>query len=339
MFFVTYHKLNGNVHAYKDDGTLLEKKVLDVSGVELRGIYLESSQGNEYLYVVDGSKKESKIYCFKGSGTSYKKLDNFLTPKHADSIDHPFALAFDGQGNCFVSNQDTNVVAAFSVSSDGLKAKPEAVASYLTTLYPSGKFLQGTLVASCEANLPNAPQTDGVQAVPKELGGLDVLISTAAKNPKVQNSVRDVACCNLNYKGETIPLLFIVDEPAGMVRVYDPGTGKPLMSSNSLASPVHLLIEGSMIYVGAKDQVLSSPVPNPYDPTAPGWVFTPINFSPALPKGESVSGMAFDKHGNFHVAIRTKKQVMKYDSKFKHGTQWLADPLPDFPEFLLYVPD
>jgi hypothetical protein len=111
------------------------------------------------------------------------------------------------------------------------------------------------------------------------------------------------------------------------------------MSSNYLSSPVHLLIEGSTIYVGAKDQVLSSPVPNPYDPNAPDWVFTPVEFSPALPKGEAVSGMAFDKHGNFHVAIRKAKQVMKYDSTFSHGTEWRTDPLPDFPEFLLYVPD
>jgi hypothetical protein len=338
MFLVSFHQLNGNLHAYKDDGTLLEKKVLDVAGVELRGIYLESSQGNEYLYVVDGSKKESKVYCFEGSGTSYKKLDNFITPKQADSIDHPFALAFDGQGNCYVSNQDTNVVAAFSVSSDGQKAKPETVASYLTTLYPSGKFLQGTLAASCQADLPNAPQTNGIQAVPKEMGGLDVTISTSAKKPKVQNSVRDVAFYNLKFNGETIPLLFAVDEPAGLVRIYDPGTGKPLMSSNSLKSPVHMLIEGGTIYVGDKDQVLSSPVPNPYDPNAPDWVFTPVKFSPKLPAG-AISGMAFDNQGNFHVAIRTKKRIMKYDSNFSHGTKWLADPLPDFPEFLLYVPD
>jgi hypothetical protein len=339
MFFVTFHALDGNIRAYDDNGKLLEKAVLDKGGVELRGIYLQSFPKKEYLYVVDGSKSASKIYRYEGTGTSYKYVADFITTTSADSIDHPFALAFDGMGNCYVSNQNTNVVAALEVSSKGHKVKPNPVASYLQGLYPSGKFLQGTLAASSQADLPGAPQTNGIQAVPEELGGLGVEINTSdSKKPKVQNSVRDVVFYNLEYSGETIRLLFVVDEVAGLIRVYDPDTGTPLMESNRLESPVHLLINNGTIYVGAKKQILSSPVPNPKNQTATPWAFTPIEFSPQLPKG-SVSGMAFDGHGNFHVAIRTIKQVMKYDSDFKNGVGWHADPLPDYPEFLLYVPD
>jgi hypothetical protein len=148
-----------------------------------------------------------------------------------------------------------------------------------------------------------------------------------------------VALYELIYDGETIPLLFVVDEPAGLVRLYDSRTGQLLRSSNPLNSPVHLLIDNDTLYVGAGDQVLSCPVPNPYDPNAPAWVFTPLEFSPALPAGESVSGMAFDSQGNFHVAVRTKKLVMKYDSELLNGVNWASTPMPDNPEFLLYIPD
>jgi hypothetical protein len=166
--------------------------------------------------------------------------------------------------------QDTNVVAALAVSTDGQKGTPQTVGSYLSALYPTGEFLQGTLVASSQADLPSAPQTKGVQAVPATLGGLAVALDK--KQEKVQNSVRDVAFYSLDYGGSMLPLLFVVDEAAGLVRVYDPATGQLLRSSNQLNSPVHLLIAGGTIYVGAGDKVLSSPVPNPYDPDGPTWV-------------------------------------------------------------------
>ena len=191
-------------------------------------------------------------------------------------------------------------------------------------------------MASSKNNLPNASQTNGVTEVPKELGGLAVELDS--KGDKVRNSVRDVAYYGLNYNGSTLPLLFVVDEPAGLVRIYDPATGQLLRSSNPLTSPVHLLIDGSTMYVGAEDQVLSSPIPNPYDPDAPVWVFAPVTLSPALPSGESVSGIAFDGQGNFNVAIRTNNTVMKYDSSFSNGVQWVSTPMPDNPEFLLYIP-
>ena len=147
--------------------------------------------------------------------------------------------------------------------------------------------------------------------------------------------MRDVAFYNLADNGVTLPLLFVVDEAAGLVRLYDPRTGQLLRSSNPLTSPVHLLIAGDTIYVGAGDQVLSSPMPNPYDPNAPVWVFTPLALSPA-PTG-AVSGMAYDSKGNFHVAVRTKNLVIKYDAKLNNGVNWVSTPMPDNPEFLLYV--
>src|SRR5436853_1222925 len=338
MFFVTFHKTVANVYAYDDDGNLLSPSnpdVLSKDGDELRGIYLELGSG--LLYVVEGGKRTSKVHAYTGSGTSYKQASDFVSGKTTNAIDHPFAVAFDSQGHCYVSNQDTNVVAAFDMSSDGRKGTPAPCGEYLTTLYPSGTFLDATLVASSETNLPNAPQTKNLTKVSKTLGGLGVEIDT--KHDKVQNSVRDVAFYQLSYEGSLYPLLFVVDEPADLVRAYNPITGQILRSSNPLTSPVHLLIDGGTIYVGAKDQVLSSPIPNPYDPNAPIWIFSPVQLSPAIPSGESVSGIAFDGSGNFHVAIRTKNTVIKYDSRFSNGIPWASTPMPDNPEFLLYVAD
>ena len=42
--------------------------------------------------------------------------------------------------------------------------------------------------------------------------------------------------------------------------------------------------------------------------------------------------------GYFHVAIRTKKLVYKYAPDLKPYSPWKANPLPDEPEYLLYVP-
>jgi hypothetical protein len=47
--------------------------------------------------------------------------------------------------------------------------------------------------------------------------------------------------------------------------------------------------------------------------------------------------MAFDAAGNFHLAVRTKNLVMKYDAQFGGGVRWASTPMPDNPEFLLYV--
>jgi hypothetical protein len=334
MFFVTFKQDITNVYAFDDDGVLYKDnngnpvEVLDKGGVQLRGIYLEASTG--YLYVADGSKSSSQVYCYGGSGTAYARVSTFISSDDENAILHPFALAFDGKGNCWVSNQNTNVVALLAVEADGQSAYSSSVATYLQELQ-LGTFLDGTVVASSKADLPNAPQTEDVPAVPFENGGLKVKI----KDGKVSHSVRDVAYYS-QADLDLAPLLFVVDEPAGLVRLYQAYTGTPLMNSNQLDSPVHLLIKGNTIYVGDGNQVLSSPVPNIYVPN-PVWTFNPVALDPALPD-DSVSGMAFDNSGNFYVAIRTGSQVWKYDSTFANGAPWQTSPMPDEPEFLLYIP-
>ena len=325
MLFVTFHQAVSNVYAYDDNGNLLNPTspdVLNPSGQaldELRGIYLQ----NGYLYVINGGKDVSNILCFQGSGTSYKYVSTFISNPTNGPIDHPFALAMDGNGLCFVSNQDCNVVAALKVPTDTQATLVTTPSAFLQAIYPSGSFLTGTLVASSNGALPKVPATT---PVPQALGGLDVSIVSKKGANKVQNSVRDVA-----YFGG---LLFVVDEPGGLVRSYNAATGQPLAVSNPIDSPTHLLIQSNTMYVSAGNQVFSSSIPNPYDSGAPIWTFQPIL---SLGSSDSASGMAFDSSGNFYVGNRSTNKVHVFDSTkgFKHVETWPA--MPDNPEFLLYM--
>jgi outer membrane protein assembly factor BamB len=325
MFFVTFHQAVSNVYAYDDDGNLLNRgmpNVLNSSANELdelRGIYFI----NDYLYVINGGKKASNILCFQGSGTSFNYLSMFVSNPANGPIYHPFAMAMDGNGHCFVSNQDSNVVAALNVLNNKQATLVTTPSAFLQARYPSGSFLAGTLVASSNGALPDMQPTT---PVPQEFGGLDVSIVSHKGKGKVQNSVRDLA-----YNQG---LLFVLDEPGGLVRSYNAATGQPLGVSNTLDSPTHLLINGATMYVSAGNQVLTSPIPNPQNTTASSWAFQPLL---SLGSSDSASGMAFDSSGNFYVGNRSTNKVHVFDSNngFRPGNTW--PQMPDNPEFLLYM--
>jgi len=287
---------------------------------ELRGMVL----ANDCLYVANGSKKTSNILCFQGSGTTYNLVSTFVCG-NLNSVDHPFSLAFDGLGHCFVSNQDTNVVAVFNVGASGETTTPGPIASYLTGLNLTGTFLDATFVASKVGSLPNVPPTPPLA---KSQGGLDVTTTGTGASEKVQNSVRDLAIAN--------GILFVVDEPGGCVRMYDPSTGTYQgKSTGALKSPTHLLVQGTTMYVTAGSDIWSSPLPT--DSSKPTLDFTSI-FSTTL---GAVAGLAFDQASppNSYVAIRTSNppQILICDSQLQNPTTFTT--CSDSPEFVLYVPD
>jgi hypothetical protein len=333
MLFVTFHggsskdSIN-NIYAYTTGSgpqkTASNPAVLNMlypgQLSELRGMVLV----NDFLYVANGSKKTSNILCFQGSGTSYDLVSAFVCG-NLNSVNHPFSLAFDDADHCFVSNQDTNVVAIFNVGSSGETTTPGPVASYLTGLGLSGTFLDATFVASKSGALPNVPPAPTLQ---KGQGGLDVTITGTGKDEKVQNSVRDVALAN--------GILFVVDEPGGCVRMYDPSTGEYHgKSTAALKSPTHLLIQGSTLYVTAGTEIWSGALPT--DPSNPTLALTSV-FSTTL---GDVAGLAFDQATppNSYVAIRTSNppQILLCDSNLQNPQQFTI--CTDSPEFLLYVPD
>jgi hypothetical protein len=339
VFFVTYHggksgAAYNNVYAYDHHGKLLSASVLQVqSGTqlsELRGVYL--NQG--YLYVVNGGESVSDVLCFSGSGTSYtQESGTFISGITVNSIQHPFALAFNGT-TCFVSNQDTNVVAMLTMTSPTqATAVKGAAANYLRNLDPEGTFLDGTFVASSNGSLPHVPATT---AVPTNQGGLNVTISGG----KVQHSARDVLLAGPR-KSSKHQLLYVADEPGNLVRLYHPVSGKPCGVSTTVTAPTHLLEHNGTLYVSAGNQIFSGAlVAKPgTSATDPCLHLQPIAYKlpPNISK-PTFAGMTVDESGNFYIALRTSGLIVKFaNGDFSQPSLWLTCPKHASPEFILYA--
>ncbi|WP_114240590.1 hypothetical protein [Dyella sp. C9] len=338
MFLITFHgsdsdtdsgkgkskdKTN-NIYAFDDAGNQVKDKVLTIKSkdlAELRGFCFQ----NLYLYVASGGTRVDDIRCFQGLVATYEEVSDFVKEGTINSIDHPFNLVFDGQGHCFVSNQDSNVVARLDVSADGQSATASALPTYLTQPpFEDGTFLAGTFVASSKSGLPGV---DPTTPVPTTLGGLDV----TEQDSKVHKSVRDVALSG--------GILFVADEPAGLIRLYDANTATPLGISTALTEPTHILINNGIIYVSASNGVWSAPCPAVL-PTPPSPTTVTLNLTQLLSHlpGDA-SGMTFDPDGNFYVAIRTSApQVLKYTSLPGQASVFIdTSAMPDQPEFIAYV--
>ncbi|HME56731.1 MAG TPA: hypothetical protein VKF63_00215 [Terracidiphilus sp.] len=120
--------------------------------------------------------------------------------------------------------------------------------------------------------------------------------------------------------------LYVADEPAGRVKVYDKD-GKFLGQSNGLQSPVHLVVWKGSLYVSAGDAVLTAQLPS-----FPGdFTLSPIEGV----KVKNACGMAFTKSGRLYIASRSENNILKFDSDFK--LMKFECKLADNPEFLLHV--
>ena len=333
MLFVTFHGGKAgktNIYAYASgkgaSNTPVSSQVLspappDVS--ELRGMVLAPP----LLYVANGSKDVSNVLTYQGSGTTYT-LSNTLISNRLASINHPFAMAFDDAGHCFVSNQDTNVVAILDVATGGQTASGGPISNYLQELKVKGTFLPSTFVASETGNLPKAP---GTPTLPSGFGGLDVSLGGKGKTKKkVRNSVRDVAFSN--------GLLFVVDEPGGCIRMYHSTSGKYYGKNGGgpMKSPTHIRIRDGLMYVAADKEIWSSKLPK----TGSKKPKLTFNTVVKVTQGK-ISGIAFDQENppNSYVAIRTgTPQILMGGSNFEN-LKPLITGLPDSPEFLTYIPD
>ncbi|WP_457091497.1 hypothetical protein [Microvirga sp. P5_D2] len=311
MLFVTLHggkpqtdPHKNNVHAHDKDGKRITPSVLRDSGAilldELRGIYLVG----KYLYVVNSNRQENSVLCYKGAGARYKLVSTFVSKQSCKGIEHPFDIAFDDAGYCYVSSQDTNIVTRLIISADGTSATPAPQAPALPA---SGTFYPGTFVASSVDNL-------GSTTTPmKTPAGLEYFDS--GKN---KHSVRGVVWAN--------NALYVADEPAGRVKAYDKN-GQFMGQSNGIKSPVHMTVRKGNLYVSAGNDVLTAKLPS-----SPGdFTLSPIEGV----KVKKACGMAFTKSGHFYIASRSEKIILKFDSDFK--PMKFACKLADNPEFLLHV--
>ena len=139
----------------------------------------------------------------------------------------------------------------------------------------------------------------------------------SAEGPK-KHSVRGVVWAN--------NALYVVDQPAGRVKVYDQ-TGKFLGQSNQVESPVHVVVHDGNMYVSGGNEVLTAKL------TEPAGDFT-LSAIPGL-QIKNGCGMAFTDSGHFCIASRTENYILKFDASFK--PMKFDCKLPDNPEFLLHV--
>jgi hypothetical protein len=324
LFYLSFHggkshKDINDICVYTSDGQPASPATLPLPASpqleELRSFaFLQNG-----VFVVNGYKKFSQLLQYVPSGSSYTCTT--WADLTINSVDHPFDFAFDANGNCYLSSQDTGVVTILT----GPKQTGAVPAALTASGIPASSYLQGTFVASTSDDLPNLA-TNASVAVAEPLG-LNVSISDG----KVANSVRGLAYWN--------GALLVADEVGGLVKAYSTADGSVLAAVTGLASPVHLLINNSTLYISTGQGVMQVALPQQITFT------TPLNAEPYIDaamltaaKAASVAGMCFAPISGatsaMYVADRKGKAVYYLDTTGK--LKPFITGLTDSPEFIVY---
>jgi len=196
------------------------------------------------------------------------------------------------------------------------------VAAHLRRHYPNGKFLPGTLVASSQGNLPEYGDHTPLD-VPAPLG-LKVVLD---KRGQPRHSVRGIVVHRKH--------LYVADEAGDTVKVFNVRSGEFIahIAGQELKAPVHLLLHGETLYIGASGtgSILALGITS----TPPsGEIKARVVIDRKL---DAPSGFAVGPDGDLYVAERKKQRVRRFSPEGKKKGTFIDD-LPDMPEFLLYVP-
>src|SRR5215471_1736368 len=205
-----------NIHVYSTDGTKLRKALNKESlgtGVNLRELRGFMFGPDANLYVVNAYFEYSEVLKFKGALNKDGQHDfaGVFVKHHADlnpGIDHPFNVAFDSNGDLYVSSQNTNLVARYHgpTSKEGEPGTPMPFPEHLeleNVHLPPGTFVPSAKLA---AN-----------------GLLEVRAVIFAPDNN----------------------LYVADRAADCVRIYEARTGRHLRNlvsrRDQLDRPIHLL--------------------------------------------------------------------------------------------------
>src|SRR2546423_10958415 len=129
MWYVGFHGGSNDVNnilVYSDEGEQRTGALLKVDSStpplqELRGFTL----AGDSLFIVNGYKEYSQVLVFIADGEGgYDFQSVYASKEKTNSLLHPYHLAFDQRGFCYISNQDTNVVAGFKGPDDPLPVAP-----------------------------------------------------------------------------------------------------------------------------------------------------------------------------------------------------------------------
>ena len=270
------------------------------------------------LYIASAWRKDSHIARYHRHGDTFRFKEVLVKTEQVAAMVHPFDVELGDDGRVYISCQDTNTVVSLVPET----RKPAPVAAHLRKQYPKGNFLPGTLVASSQGSLPEYGKQTPLD-VPAPLG-LRVVLD---KRGKPRHSVRGIVVHRKH--------LYVADEAGDSVKVFNVRSGELMarVTGRELKAPVHLILHGETLYIGA---------------SGTGSILA-LDLTSTPPKGEikarvvidgkldSPSGFAVGPDGDLYVAERKKQRVRRFSTKGKKMGTFIRD-LPDMPEFLVYVP-
>ena len=310
-----------NIGVFEDDGSPRKKHplLLDPSPAAhplhiARGFALVGDD----LYIANAWRRDSHIARYHRHGDTFRFKETLAKTGHFAAMVHPFDVDLGDDGRIYVSSQDTNTVLSFVAAT----RKPAAVATHLRKHYPKGKFLPGTLVASSHGRLP-AYGDHTSRDVPPHLG-LAVVLD---KQGRPRHSVRGIVVHRKH--------LYVADEAADAVKVFNVKTGELVarIKNHALEAPVHLLLHGETLYIGASGSGSILKLDLPRTPPS-GKLKAHVVIDGKL---DAPSGFGIGPDGDLYVAERKKQRVRRFSPKGKKKGTFIDD-LPDMPEFLVYVP-
>jgi hypothetical protein len=355
MLLVTFHGGSGgtnNIYGYstKDGAPQTPQTEAALTGMP-SGVNLDqlramaTYKGN--LYIVNGSETNAYVFVFgpPKTGPTFDYLETLIGA--GQSIMHPFGIVFDphsptgyvSQSNCYVSNQDSNVVAQVGLSLGqstvtGSLGKG-CQSRYLSDKYPSpDAFLDGTFVASQIGKLKGV-KNPVPPDVSQKHGGLGVKGTGAPIKPS--NSVRGVAIAN--------GILFACDEVESEIKMYELDGGKFLGSGSLTGTPTHLAVDQNVLWVSADDSL--------YWGTLPALMTETLSLQKVainVPSGNKVGGISFDDCGSVYVIFQDGTHTKGTGSISKFTVTYGSNPTltngvtfattgNDTPEFCLWVSD
>ena len=182
--------------------------------------------------------------------------------------------------------------------------RPAPVAPHLREEFPSGRFLPGTLVASARGQLPDAgrePPND----VPAPQG-LEVVLDV---HGKPRHSVRGIIV-HREY-------LYVADEAGDAVKIFEIASGRltARIRGKRMRKPVHLILHGETLYIGAAGtgSILAYDIPR--EPPR-GKLKARVVIDGKL---KAPSGFAIGPDGDFYVAERFEQRVRRFTIEGKKG--------------------
>ena len=168
--------------------------------------------------------------------------------------------------------------------------------------FPDGNFLPGTLVASSQGQLPEVGAR-AVSNVPSPQG-LEVVLDV---HGKPRHSVRGIIVHREH--------LYVADEAGDAVKIFEVRSGRLMarIRGRKLRKPVHLILHGDTLYIGAAGtgSILAFDIPA----KAPRGKLK----ARAVIDGKlkAPSGFAIGPDGDLYVAERLKQRVRRFSAKGK----------------------